>query len=708
MFARAGISSRAFRGEHTGGFFGRPKKKKKDEEKRKFRCYVPFMWPACAAVCCGLLVLCGGTAMCVTGYYARNFTTIELSNGTNTWYEIDRIRYALMWNMTYVGPILMGFGCFAIVIACVVVCETRDRMLKIIEQNEKLGKKTHTKPDFYDLVIKRLRHDPNANARAARAAPPDGKQVESPPPRRKSIFNVLLRRSSLKSIKSTKSEFAHIGSALRRIPMQIFAIEIEQRKKSSLLPITLTLGVDIGRKRIPVPDRSAAVAGTDDDVDVDDDNNLFLVPKYPSASCIGDLLRLTDDKLSSLFPDMNTWLAEVQPRSKKWQRMTRNSLVPFPPTTTCQSHSESRDADESDTDSLCSVTVHVQAEKDKRKCHLAAIPRANDDGGKSFGIAPPSLSRSPPPARWRSTNEDQNGLLAVPGRDQLNPNIAHRSPPDDRIPAVGKPSSRHRRRSLLRQQRVVEDIPSPPETSRDGGTITHQSPNVSRANIVCDTKDNSDQVGSASVGEQVTPSDGDPKIARPMMSSSGYLDTVGPEVHRTDRRYPERCCSGPFDVDNDLLKAFDNTKTGRRKLFCSEDTDDCGSLDHSPETRKLLSYHSDDGDSSSAPGSRGSRDHLADEERLRKQDIRSLFTPYNPAESNARLNSDMRVPAAKAWTPPRRVDASPAGKPGRRDAALGQRSMTSQLRYESERLPADASRVRKSKTVSGYPKVVNP
>ena len=87
-----------------------------------------------------LRFLQAGIALCVVGYYAggamsavdlfRDYKSDQVDFTNNdTWSRNVTISY--LHNLTYVGPMLMGCGCFSTVIACVVVCETRDKQLKV-------------------------------------------------------------------------------------------------------------------------------------------------------------------------------------------------------------------------------------------------------------------------------------------------------------------------------------------------------------------------------------------------------------------------------------------------------------------------------------------------------------------------------------------------------------------------------------------------
>jgi len=99
------------------------------------------MWPALLMTLVGLLLIGGGVAICTAGYYLTystgNITDYSeitqllssVDNGTSTNIETKLL--------IYFGPILMSFGVFSIVISCVIVCETRDAIIHIME-TEKL------------------------------------------------------------------------------------------------------------------------------------------------------------------------------------------------------------------------------------------------------------------------------------------------------------------------------------------------------------------------------------------------------------------------------------------------------------------------------------------------------------------------------------------------------------------------------------------
>ena len=50
----------------------------------------------------------------------------------------------------YIGPLLMGIGTFLAIVACVIVLETRDKVLDMMEAKQ--WKSYNKKADFYDLI----------------------------------------------------------------------------------------------------------------------------------------------------------------------------------------------------------------------------------------------------------------------------------------------------------------------------------------------------------------------------------------------------------------------------------------------------------------------------------------------------------------------------------------------------------------------------
>lgn len=148
-----------------GGVIGPTRQRPK--EKRKFRCYMPFMWSALALSFFGLTVIVTGTAMCVAGWYLGHFGADDLlptsvigsPNATAAEGQVLGISVEIppARGLAYAGPVVMSFGCFAVVFACVVVCETRDRVLETMDDRVRRGLPARPPggidADFYTLVV---------------------------------------------------------------------------------------------------------------------------------------------------------------------------------------------------------------------------------------------------------------------------------------------------------------------------------------------------------------------------------------------------------------------------------------------------------------------------------------------------------------------------------------------------------------------------
>ena len=140
---------------------------------------MPFVWQALTAACIGLVVVLVGVGLCIIGYHADRLMSIMHDdtplqprhlnnyndydnnsevNGTETVWAQLAGTYIHLKYLIYLGPALMSCGSFAIVFSCVVVCETRDKALQLIEQREQAG--IHgakafrgVKLDFFNSVV---------------------------------------------------------------------------------------------------------------------------------------------------------------------------------------------------------------------------------------------------------------------------------------------------------------------------------------------------------------------------------------------------------------------------------------------------------------------------------------------------------------------------------------------------------------------------
>ena len=155
--ARAGINSKGDSVNQQSGLTAllAPKRRKKQE----FICWLPFMWRPCLGGLVGLLVFLGGVAMSVVGFYSKKLSTSQANNGTHTYDVINNNKRFHVNNLTYLGPVIMGCGCFVMVVACVVVCEARDRQVrqKIEEMKKKREARRDKKTSLYDTILAHVR-----------------------------------------------------------------------------------------------------------------------------------------------------------------------------------------------------------------------------------------------------------------------------------------------------------------------------------------------------------------------------------------------------------------------------------------------------------------------------------------------------------------------------------------------------------------------
>ncbi|XP_061715143.1 uncharacterized protein LOC133523515 [Cydia pomonella] len=89
------------------------------------------LWHACRALSAGLLLMLLGAAMAVIGYYADTLSVDQEVRGNATISVKDEARGFHLNNLSYAGPIVMGFGGFIVVAACVMTFEARDSAAKV-------------------------------------------------------------------------------------------------------------------------------------------------------------------------------------------------------------------------------------------------------------------------------------------------------------------------------------------------------------------------------------------------------------------------------------------------------------------------------------------------------------------------------------------------------------------------------------------------
>ena len=120
------------------------------------RLYIPCMWSTCGGCFIGLLIFCAGTALVVVAYFAEYFSsTVTTEHRHNSTVIVTNRNAALKFflhALSYIGPVIMGVGAFLVIMIGVVVCETRDKVLDLMQKQRK-GKEVKKNPDLYKLIL---------------------------------------------------------------------------------------------------------------------------------------------------------------------------------------------------------------------------------------------------------------------------------------------------------------------------------------------------------------------------------------------------------------------------------------------------------------------------------------------------------------------------------------------------------------------------
>lgn len=143
MFARAAIVGRVARerAEARRSFI-----EQKAEIKRRVpqlpcrqRCFIPFLRGPCITVGFGLFLILCGAIMCNFAFHAKELAVIKVQDSENSASTLpndsqdvttNRTTYLALKSLTFVGPSLMGLGIFVIIIACVLLFDKRDKVIK--------------------------------------------------------------------------------------------------------------------------------------------------------------------------------------------------------------------------------------------------------------------------------------------------------------------------------------------------------------------------------------------------------------------------------------------------------------------------------------------------------------------------------------------------------------------------------------------------
>ena len=143
MFARAAIVGRVARerAEARRSFIDQ-----KAEIKRKIpqlpyrqRCFIPFLKGPCMTVGCGFFLILCGAVMCNFAFHAKELAVVKVpatrtnsttvSSGTPD-VTTNKTTYIALKSLTFIGPSLMGLGIFVIIIACVLLFDKRDKVIR--------------------------------------------------------------------------------------------------------------------------------------------------------------------------------------------------------------------------------------------------------------------------------------------------------------------------------------------------------------------------------------------------------------------------------------------------------------------------------------------------------------------------------------------------------------------------------------------------
>ncbi|XP_038056849.1 uncharacterized protein LOC119728618 [Patiria miniata] len=83
---------------------------------------------ACLAV--GVMITLGSVAMTVCGYFAMNIASQTVQSGNKTAVVLDEQLHENLYKFRTFGPVMIGFGSFLIMCACVLLCEEKDKKHK--------------------------------------------------------------------------------------------------------------------------------------------------------------------------------------------------------------------------------------------------------------------------------------------------------------------------------------------------------------------------------------------------------------------------------------------------------------------------------------------------------------------------------------------------------------------------------------------------
>lgn len=143
--------------------------KKQSIPHRKLKWYeftrMPYLIPNIVGSILGFIILCSGAVLCYIGYnpgIVLNRTVSDFSVNSShinltTYPSVIESsgHYSPLKSLAYVGPVLMGFGFFVLMVAVVLYCEIKDKFVQKIIPKRDIT--TARKSDIYDMVIEEFR-----------------------------------------------------------------------------------------------------------------------------------------------------------------------------------------------------------------------------------------------------------------------------------------------------------------------------------------------------------------------------------------------------------------------------------------------------------------------------------------------------------------------------------------------------------------------
>lgn len=136
MFARAAVISRVTRerSARRASVFvhSPPPDEESSDTPLSQRLFLPRSKAPWLTLLLSLTLIAIGALMCNFAFHATRYATETQQTGNVTVSTLNESLYNGLRSLTYIGPIFMGVGAFLIIVCCVVLLDTREKMLKQI------------------------------------------------------------------------------------------------------------------------------------------------------------------------------------------------------------------------------------------------------------------------------------------------------------------------------------------------------------------------------------------------------------------------------------------------------------------------------------------------------------------------------------------------------------------------------------------------